>query len=546
VGIEDADGVDGCQLVYNAPGLASNQSFLLTYPTTGVRVKAKPLYQGQFLVNGAIDLPFTVVNTGVSQDSFHFQPAVLEGASDWQIQMIGANKIPLDNTPPIASKGTYQMFIRVKAAKASPVGSFVKGQLTVVSNTDFAKSFSILFDTAIPAPFAEFYVDSSAGYLRYIMPHLQQTITVFPSFTGSSLAIAQSGGYNYALSWEYIQRHTQYYENIQKAVIRPITGFKSPITDLADNTDKATLDANPVMAVAPNGTIGLVFVRSIQNEEYELNSNVYFARLNANGGLISAVTKLTHNTTFTFDLLYTLPVIAATTNNQFVIAYESMTPLTASSAKDIDLAVLNTNGQVVSAPHHVTDSEHDGLEFYTPAVTQRLDGNVFLAFLSRPLGSPLGQIVYTTVHPADGTIDPVTPLSNAYGEGARAGTLNDGTILLAWINDGSLSAGFTVFPQGVLGNVQPAATLNSANGWKIENISLTKEINGNGVITWQDEWGYFLFYALVAPDRAVITPPMAFQRGSNSSNPNIISSSTGMGLAPLELFWPAYLPTIRK
>ena len=364
---------------------------------------------------------------------------------------------------------------------------------------------------------------------------------------GSSLSIARFGDSNYALSWEYIQRTSQYYENIQKAVIRPTLGLTGPITNLADNKDKSTLDANPVMAVAPDGTIGLVFVRSIQNEEYELNSNVYFARLNANGGLISPVTKLTNNIDYTFDLVFNLPVIAATTNNQFVIAYEAMTPTTSSFvAKDIDLAVLDTGGTIISPPHPVTHSEIDQLVYYTPTVTQINNGEVFLAFLSQASGTPFGQVVYTTVQPSVGTIGPVALLNNATGEGTRSATLNDGTILLAWVNDGSLSAGFTLFPQGNLAGVLAPATLNSANGWKIGNISLTKEINGNGVITWQDEWGYLLYYALVAPDGALLTPPMAYQRGSNTSNPNIISSSTGKGVAPLDLFWPAYLPILRR
>jgi len=242
-----------------------------------------------------------------------------------------------------------------------------------------------------------------------------------------------------------------------------------------------------------------------------------------------------------------VPVIAATTQNQFVIAYEKMTPANGTTfAKDIDIAVLDSNGEWISQPHHVTDSENDRIEYFTPSVTKMLDGKVFLAFLSRPIGDPLGQIVYTTVQPGDGSISTITPLNNAYGEGARSATLNDGTILLAWINDGSLSAGYTLFPQGNLAGVLAPATLNSANGWKIENISLTNELFGNGVVTWQDVWGYHLYYALVAPDGALITPPMAFLRGSNPGSPNIISSSSGKGTAPLDLFWPAYLPITRR
>ena len=56
------------------------------------------------------------------------------------------------------------------------------------------KTFSVKFDAAIPAPFAAFYVDSSAGYLRYVMPHLQVATQVFPSFTGSTWPFPRTTG----------------------------------------------------------------------------------------------------------------------------------------------------------------------------------------------------------------------------------------------------------------------------------------------------------------------------------------------------------------
>jgi hypothetical protein len=558
VGIEDIDGVDGCQLLYNSPGLGSNQSYKLTYPGNGAGVKAKPLYQGGFLVNGLVDLPFTLVNTGTSSDSFHFQKVVLEGSTDWQIQVVDTNKKTLINTPAIPPKHAYPAFIRVEGAESSLLGAFIKGRLTIVSNANQAKTFSINFDAAVPAPFVASYVDSSAAFIKYIMPERQITTPVFQSFSGSSFALSRTIGSQYLFSWESIRYgNSSDYENIQKAVLGSTTGLIAPISNLVDHADELDLnnnpisvfDANPIIAVAPDGTIGMVFVRSIQNENYELKTNIYFARLDSFGNLLPPEMNLTQNDAYYSDLIYNRPVITATSNNRFVMAYESITPLGDSSfAKDIDIAVVSSEGQ--TSPTHITDSQTSGLEFYAPTVTRMQDGNVFVAFLSLQSGMSEmqpSQLKYTIFHSDTGSFDPISSL-NAYGEDPQVETLANGTILLAWIKDGSPNIGYTMFdPQGTVLMDQPLE-LVSPNGWKIANISLTGEVNGNGVITWKDEWGYFLYYALVRPNGSPITPPMAFIQGTDPSNPNIISSSTGKGIAPLDnkIFWKIFLPTVQK
>lgn len=73
--------------------------------------------------------------------------------------------------------------------------------------------------------------------------------------------------------------------------------------------------------------------------------------------------------------------------------------------------------------------------------------------------------------------------------------------------------------------------------------SLTGDFSNRGVITWQDDKGRGLYYALISSTGTVLTPPMAFLHGTAPVAPNLKSSS-GHGAAPL--YWGNFLPTVLK
>lgn len=551
VGIEDADGVDGYQMKYNAAGLASNTSYRLVHPGNGARVKAKPLYQGGFLTNGILNLPVTLVNTGSNPDTFNVQLAATEGHTEWQIQLVDGLGNNLSTTPPVASRQAYPAFIRVTAPFNSPAGSYVKGRLTVISNANSASSFVVNFDAAVPAPFVAFYADALAGYAKYIMPQRQVSATIFSNFNASNFGMTPLPEHKYLMAWENNASGTSgAYENIKKSVMGSIPGQLSLPTNLEDNAAKPenTFDESPMTAVSEDKTIGMVFVRWVPNETGILvKSNVFFARLNAAGGLISPAVNLTNNNAFYADLAYSRPMITAAPGNQFVITFESVLPAGGSqTAKDINLAVVDSGGDVIRTSHPITDSATSGLYYYAPSSTLMKNGSMFLTFIAYQSGVQANQVKYTIYHPGSNSIDSLKTLDNASGEGPHAGTLSDGTIILAWVMNNTAGVGYTMFnPSGVLLNATPQQ-MASIKGWRIENISLTGEINGNAVITWKDQWGGYLYYALVAPSGTLITPPMAFQKSGKADNQGLLSSTSGQGTAPLDLTQYVFVPAIYR
>ena len=552
VGIDDLGGIDGCQLVYNSSGLASNTSYRLLYPPAGPRVKASPSYQGQFLVNGTVDLPITLTNTGTTTDTYHFQIDTLSGANDWQLQVLNTQKTAISNTPSLASKQSYSAWVRVTSAASAWMGAYVRSQVSVISNTNPSKMFSLTIDAAIPVPFMIFYVDSSTAYLRHSLPQYQITNKVFDSFTGKAFSLARTGSQSYLASWEYIRQGSgNNYANIQKAVTGPTEGT-STVTDLLDNSiqPNPTRDASPVTAVAPGDEkVGLAFVRVTLDESYKQQSNIYFARLDARGTLLPPAYNLTQNLDFDRDQIYDLPTIASAGADRFVVAYQSMTLEDGvATARDIDLVVISLTGAVLTAPYHLTASLANSTEFYAPSAVRMSNGDVMIAFQAQPNGVTDSQIQYTIYRSASNSLDPISTLDGAVGVTPRLATLTDGSLFLAWVQAGAQSIGYTLFNSaGVLKLASPQE-ISAIGGGAIENLSVTGEVNGRAILSWKDNWEKFLYYALVDPDGTLVTPPMAFLEDSDPSSPNLKTSGTGMGIAalPNNLFWYYYLPTIRR
>jgi hypothetical protein len=550
-GIEDADGVDGSLLVYNAPYLASARAYKYVYPTGTTRVKAKPLYQGKFLEGGKVDLPFTVVNTGKNPDTFHFQTSILAGDSSWPVQVRDSRGNPVTNTPSLAPNASFSAFIHVTSSTSAVSGSYVNGQITVISNHDAAKSFSIRFDAAIPAPFTVFYVDSAVGYVKYITPRLQATNTTFPIFTGSSFSITRISTTKYLASWENILKGTPInFENIQKTIKSPFTPIQSPTQNLVDNSGEpvGTYDSSPVTAVAPNGKTGVVYVHQIANEAGKRNTNIYFARLDTSGNLLPSPLKLTNNEDYLSNPTYSMPAIIATSNSSYVIVYQVFTPHTGNNAQDIGLTVVDADGVVTTPTQLITDSFGTGIRYYSPSIALLNNGTVFLSYLSIQTTETTNKVTYTILDPANGSTGAPTVISGAEGDGLQACNLSGGAVLIAWVSSSFNGVGYSVFNSSGTPITPTFGMLPSPNGWEINYISLTGEINGKGIITWMDGWGKFMYYALISPGGSQVTPPMAFLRSANLITPGILSSSTGQGVAPLvnEMPWNSYLPTTRR
>ncbi len=548
VGIEDPDGVDGYQLIYDAPFLATNQSYRLVYPGSGARVKAKPDYQGGFLVNGRLDLPLTIVNTGTAQDSFTLQTTI-SGSPDGDVSMVDNMGVTLTTTPAIDPGQSYIAWIRVTSPDTTPAGTKWSGTVKAISVANTDRSFQVDFDAAIPVPFATFYLDSTTAMTKYISRDAQISAAAFPKFKGSSYAIARLPGFSYLLTWEEGGIGAAGpYKNIMKAVTAPLSGLLTPTANLTDNSGQSQMifDVTPQAAVAPNGMVGVVFVRWTLNGSGQVNSNIYLARLDAMGTLLPPIKNLTQNNTYYTDQIYSHPVISATPNGQFVITFERLTPVSGGdSAKDIEVLAVDASGTTVLNQRLLTNGQVSGYDYSAPAITAMQSGSVFITFLSYLPGqtNKVNTLVY---NPDDNSAGPIQSINNASGEGPRLVTLPSGSILVAWIESDMLGAGYAIFnSQGVKTGSSPL-TLNSLNGWNIDQISLASTADGNVLITWQDDWGVYLYFALIDGGGNIITSPMAFMHGSDPTNPVLFNSDVGKGIAAFSPVKGIFIPVIRK
>ena len=85
VGIEDGDGIDGIEYLYNEPGLSSSFSVGFVYPPDGPRLKAMPVFQSKFLINEVADYPVRILNTGTVADTYNLTHTT-EGTGDWGVR----------------------------------------------------------------------------------------------------------------------------------------------------------------------------------------------------------------------------------------------------------------------------------------------------------------------------------------------------------------------------------------------------------------------------------------------------------------------------
>lgn len=59
-----------------------------------------------------------------------------------------------------------------------------------------------------------------------------------------------------------------------------------------------TYDQTPALATLSNGTIGIVWVRTLYNDQFQFNSNMFFAVLAADGSVTVPPIRLTNNATW--------------------------------------------------------------------------------------------------------------------------------------------------------------------------------------------------------------------------------------------------------
>jgi hypothetical protein len=564
VGIEDADGIDGLLYTYNSSsGLTAEKAILFQRPAAGPRVKFLPTYQGAFAIGGEAAFEVEIRNTGeVGSDTFDLTSLSSDPA--WQVRLYKDNGLVqltdsdgdgTQDTGSIAQGASRIITILLEVPTSVNIGDHTSVTLTARSSENSNKKAQTILSSAVPAPFTQALADSETGIRANLIWSPRVTSSkVSEWFSGSTLALAQTsrGGYVYAWEKNYLKNYLGLpttYTDIEYALLDKFGGVTKTSTKLTSNIneEQPTTDRFPVVAGAPDGKLGVVWVRSVLNGTADTKYNVYFAILNANGSLALGPQNITQNNDLNVPLFLSPRITALGDKNsaRFVITWidQRVQGGEGSQTNDIYLAIYGTAGNVLKPPASLTQSTAGGLKYFDPTVTEISGARVFLTFTVEDSSTSDSWINFMVLDNQGNKIKSETNITGSTGWGPDAVQLESGKILVAWTNGSNNKISFALLNDTEFSKLAGPTDLTNPNARQSDFVSVTRDGDGRGIITWMDvQVNHFLYYALVNDAGNLITSPLFFMVGQNSDEPQILTSYAGQGNAPYAGSAQIFLP----
>lgn len=554
-GIEDSTGIDGLSITDFCRPVASNQAVRITRPAPAARVRIFPQHYGSFFYPGETTLTqLPIRNTGeLGADVYD-----LTLDSPWLALLVhedGATPLTdtdgdgVVDTGPVLQGHTKTIGVRVWSSPGTQVGYHNTATVTARSSLDPARYKTATSRIAVPASFAQVFGDDADGAMSMMLvkPQAQAVRKATSDWHwGSNVAVAELPNHNLIYVWSkgrcVDSNCTRYTSEIEYTILNPYGETVRPIARLTDNSGASfsTYDYPSGVAVAPDGRVGLIWYRYLWNSSNsQSNYNIYWAALDATGNLAVGPTNVTNNSVWGSSSALNVPrfynpVIAATDNGRFVLAWESEQRETAGWVENTWYAVLDSSGGMVRSPTQLTDASAGSNRWYVyPSLTQ-LSGNRVLMAYSGYVSPTLD--IYYVVLDSDGSIQRgITKLTNngPWEYRPDAIQLANGRVVLGWSSyqSGAYRARFAVMDNAYNVISGPTTLANPAALFGDFFVSVTSSGDYLGVLTWMDNnYSYRrnLYYALVDANGAMVTPPIIFQT-SQATSPSIFSSYTGYG-----------------
>ncbi len=408
VGIENTTGFDGLDFhVYClSPSVFNGTAIEFDRPTTGHNVRIFPKHKGTLMGRGGTtDIVVPVKNIGLSgSDTFN-----LEADSSWPVTFYEPNgTTPLTDSNNdgkvdigvLAPGALVDVVARMRAPSNAGVGSYTTATIRTTSVADASKQDEMYVSAVIPAPFAMAFVEyGDAANEAVLAEPAGATFAQVtpPSEAGINASIQELANGNFLYVWSKYERGStsgEYKYDIEYTIIAGDGSVVVPITKLTNNSFGSTRtgDYYPVVAVAPNGDVGLSWYRyEYDSAANENRSNIYFAVIGQTGSVVTAASNVTGHTSFdSFDAddhprVFDARVFAAD-NGNYTLAW-TRTRRTESGGSnyydsDIMMQVVRGNGTTVKASAAIAnDTDTSGnLNYYEPEVVAVGDGNVLVAW----------------------------------------------------------------------------------------------------------------------------------------------------------------------
>jgi hypothetical protein len=577
-GIEDGDGRDGLRYFYNQPLAANGTAVQITRPIVTAGVKTLPAVDGKFILFGAADFKMYVRNTGESgADAYNLSAS--STAPGWKVELFQANGVsPLTDTNgdgtvdtgQVPQGQTFPLTVRVSSPPRAAVSEWSHITITARSQKDSNKFQASLFQTSVPASFAQAYTDANAGFRMGILSRSGSIHYLLEGdrwFSGSTLALVVSPGVRYMYAWETSYQkdigteeepEVIQYSDIEFMELDRFGVVTKPYSKLTNNAAVTlnTQDRFPTLAAGPNGKAAFAWIRDILSNEGKTNSNLWFAVTRP--GTTPLLLKVTANASFRGEGDLNIPLfhspslaLVETEDGQyrFLVVWSSrVLKAPSQEASDIWYAIFNPDGTLNKTPAQLTNSLPGSAAYTSPIAISLQGGQTLAAYTLYNEAAGSYQIAYRAINP-DGSL--ATSETVVPGEGGRSidgvQLLPSGRILLAWVKAGyegisyALLEGGGSFPVSFGAEPLYAPDLRHSN-----NVSVTRDQTGSAVITWADgDLDNHLYYALVGPGGELKTPPLTFL-SSQQQGVYIITSSTRQGNAPSEGAYQAFLPVVMR
>jgi hypothetical protein len=581
VGIEDEHGVDGLMYLYNAPGLLVDRAIKFTRPGKTYRAKVFPSFRSAFTAGGTSSLNLALRNAGEQgTDSYSLSWTPSDPLWEMSIYRFGANQpLPagetgtLFETGPIAQGETLTLTIRLKAPATAQVGDFVRGELAAISDQDSSHKATTILQAAIPAPFGQALFEDRLGMrLQFVWKENQISARISENqFTGSNFSVVQTASGNYIYSWERNGRTVEnnvFYSNLEYVVLNHFGNVIRPISQIVDNDSPdlslRTEDRVAALTGIPAGPVGVVWVHKVSQDFVEngqtvqkVNYNLRFSVLGEDGAVIVPPIQLTQNEDWKgkndLDVpSYNSPRVAGTDDNRFVISWVDERLQSEGDTADLNYAVFDQSGNPVSQLKTAIQGVPGSLRYISPSLVSLSGHRVLLAYVKNDIHDPddLNDDVSTTgylvLDTGGNVVKPAVEIPDSAGSTPDGVQLSSGPVLLAWNVVESDQVQAVVLDGETYTPVSAVQSLSTPKGRRSSEVSVTKDGNGHGIITWEEaEQSNYFCYTLIDANGSAITPPMIYDIDPGSEL-TVITNSYGFGNAPYEGFYQVFLPIARR
>lgn len=448
-GIEDSIGVDGLATSEYCRQIPAYHAVRITRPGPAARLQVFPTYYGNFGAPGHRTIhEIPIKNTGnAGVDTYDIQVT-----SRWMVRLFDSNGNLLSDTDgdgvidsgPVGQNTTASVKAHVFVPDTASVGNSDTAIITFKSSRDPSKAKSATLQTAVPAPFVQAFIRTNSGTAQATLLRPDAQITTMsspPDYYPYDPAVIEAPNGDITYIWSTgrcLNSCNTYINEIEYELLDHDGNISQGILKLTDNSNATinTYDLDPVVAVSPNGRIGILWRRYLYDSSGRYNYNMYFAVLQDDAVLYGpADVTLNPNWGAYGDPQYIqfwAPTIAATADNRFVLSWSRSQQETAGWVDDVWYAVRSSNGSIIRDQTRLTNDTPGYDDYFEAPSLTSIGGNRVALFLERK-----GNIYAALINSSGNVVRSLSQFTSDSRNWGRsnAATTSNGNMVVAWYGD---------------------------------------------------------------------------------------------------------------